>query len=153
MNRDRLRSDLKRHEGSVTNRSGRHVVYDDHDGKPIQPGSVCRGYPTIGYGRNLKDNGLSEDEALFLLTNDIDRIANSLDSRLSWWRELSPVRQSAILNLAYNLGINGLLGFSAMLLALKKGDYTRAATEALDSKWAGQVGRRAREIADMLRYG
>jgi len=151
---DRLKSDLKRYEGSVKNRSGRHVVYDDADGKAIKPGKVCRGYPTVGYGRNLAGNGLSEDEAVFLLSNDIDRVAEQMDRRINWWRELSATRQSALLNMAFNLGISGLLGFPKMLGALKRGDYTTAASESLDSDWARQVGRRrSMGIADMLRYG
>ena len=38
-----------------------------------------------------------------------------------------------------------------MIAAIKAGDWDRAAIEALDSRWAAQVGDRATEIAAMLR--
>jgi lysozyme len=51
------------------------------------------------------------------------------------------------------MGINRLLGFKKMIMALTVKDYTKAAIEALDSRWATQVGGRAQDVALMIRDG
>jgi len=55
--------------------------------------------------------------------------------------------------MAYNLGIKGLGGSRRMLSAMEYGDHSLAADEALDSKWAKQVGARAERIANLIRQG
>jgi lysozyme len=149
-----LLSRIKRHEGAV--RSGdRHVVYDDATGQPIVPGTTVQGNPTIGYGRLVTGgNGISEQEAEELLRNDVASVRAQLDRRLPWWRQkLDTTRRQAVLEMAFNLGVGGLLSFKNMLAALEAGDYETAATEALDSRWAQQVGHRANNIAERIRLG
>jgi lysozyme len=151
---DDLLSRIKRHEGAV--RSGdRHVVYDDASGQPIGPGTHVKGNPTIGYGRLVTSgNGLSEYEALQLLRQDVASVREQLDRQLPWWRtQLCLTRRQAVLEMAFNMGVGGLLTFKNMLAALKSGDYERAADEALDSRWAKQVGHRANNIAERIRQG
>ena len=106
---------------------------------------------TIGIGRNLDDVGISKDEAYLMLDNDIQRTSDSLDKNLPWWKTLDEVRQRVILNMAYNLGINSLLGFKNTLAAIQAGRYNDAADGMLASKWATQVGARATRLADMMR--
>ncbi len=106
---------------------------------------------TIGVGRNLDDVGISKDEAYLMLDNDIQRTSDSLDKNLPWWKTLDEVRQRVILNMAYNLGINSLLGFKNTLAAIQAGRYNDAADGMLASKWATQVGARATRLADMMR--
>lgn len=150
---EELLADLKRHEGSVM-RNGRHVVYDDATGKPIEPGQVVQGNPTIGYGRLVTDgNGLSEQEAEALLREDVANVRRQLDDRIPWWRDLSDNRRRALVNMAFNMGIGSLMGFQNMLRAMREGDFVAAASEALDSKWARQVGGRAGEVAGLIQKG
>jgi len=149
-----LLSRIKRHEGAV--RSGdRHVVYDDATGQPIRPGTHVRGNPTIGYGRLVTDgNGISEYEAEDLLRNDVANVRAQLDRRLPWWnQQLDTTRQQAVLEMAFNMGVGGLLSFKNMLAALEAGDHETAAKEALASRWAEQVGHRANNIAERIRLG
>ena len=108
---------------------------------------------TIGIGRNLDDNGISEDEACYLLDSDINSIVNDLDRNMNWWRILPDDVQRALLNMCFNLGYPRLSGFKKMLAALEAGDYHKAADEALDSRWASQVGDRSKRIADLIRSG
>ncbi len=108
---------------------------------------------TIGVGRNLDDLGLSDDEIDHLLINDISRSVADLDRALPWWRTLSPARRRVMVNMAFNLGITKLLGFTNTLRAIRRGDYAAAARGMLASKWAGQVGARARRLAEMMRNG
>lgn len=95
---------------------------------------------TIGYGRNLDDVGISEDEANVLLTRDA-AVAVSEIRRAYPWIEQKPWQvRLAVYNMAFNMGLARLTGFVQMFDALDKDDFERAAKEALDSKWANQVG-------------
>ena len=110
---------------------------------------------TCGVGRNLDSDGgigLSEDEIDCLLQNDIRRCKQEL-VRLPWFPEIDSVRQDALINLCFNLGITRLLGFKNALTAMSVGDYEKAAEEFLDSRWAVQVGTRALDVAHMIRTG
>lgn len=105
---------------------------------------------TIGYGRNLDDVGISEPEAEWLLRRDIDRAVGSLRSE-PYWLDLDEVRQAVLIDMAVNLGWPRLSAFARMRDALRKADYARAAAEMLDSRWATQVGQRAKRLAGMMR--
>jgi len=135
MNRYLLRSQLERHEGL------RLKPYLDTVGKL-----------TVGYGRNLEDVGISRDEADFMLDNDIDQVERQLET-VDEYRDLDPVRQSVIANMAFNLGFAGLMGFKNMWSAIARRDWDRAADEMLNSKWARQVGVRAVELSEIMRTG
>ncbi len=129
-----MRAELVRDEGL------RLRIYKDTVGKL-----------TIGVGRNLDDVGISKDEAYLMLDNDIQRTSDSLDKNLPWWKTLDEVRQRVILNMAFNMGINSLLGFKNTLAAIQAGRYNDAADGMLASKWSTQVGARATRLADMMR--
>jgi lysozyme len=123
------------------------------EGLRLKPYRCTAGRLTIGYGRNLDDAGITAEEAEFLLRNDVRRVFVELDRDMPWWRDLSPGRQRALANMAVNLGLPRLKEFRLMLSALRRGDYEEAARQALDSRWARQVGDRARRIAGLLGPG
>ena len=111
---------------------------------------------TCGVGRNLDSDGgigLSEDEIDFLLNNDIKRCRQELECHFDWFKELDDVRQDAMINLCFNIGITSLKKFSKALAAMNVHDYETAAAEFLDSRWASQVGTRALDVTDMIRTG
>jgi len=115
-----------------------------------------RGYLTIGIGRMVDGRlggGITLDEAKIMLAHDIARVTTNLETHLRYWPDLTDARQRALANMAFNLGIPRLLGFRRMLAALADGEYDTAAAEALDSRWAQQVGARADRIAAMIRTG
>lgn len=118
------------------------------EGLRLKPYRDTVGKLTIGVGRNLDDVGISDAEAGHLLGNDISGVLADLDRALPWWRGLSEARQRALANMCFNLGLTRLQGFKKMLAALEAGDWPAAAREALDSKWARQVGARATRIAE-----
>ena len=136
MNNNRFITQLRFHEGV------KNQVYKDH-----------LGIETIGVGRNLKDRGLSDEEVDMLLADDIAIVEEELDKQLPWWRDLSEVRQRAIADLVFNMGMPRLHGFVKTLDALQRRDYQTAADELLNSKYANQVGARAIRIAEMIRSG
>lgn len=148
-----LIEDLKRDEGY------RGRAYQD-----------TRGVWTIGYGHTPADQRevWSEDQAAAQLAVDVDLACEHLDRELPWWRGLSLVRQDALANMAFNLGVGvapcaehphgtGLQGFQRMLAALQAGDWPHASAQALISDWAKDppqgVGARAERIAAMFRTG
>lgn len=136
LDRERLRAQLVRHEGEKLK------AYIDTVGKL-----------TIGCGRNLEDTGISHDEAQYLLSNDIDvRVRALFRAYPAWFPQLDAVRQSALVNMAF-MGIAKLAEFTKMLAALEQEDYDTAAEEMLRSKWARQVGARARELSLQIRTG
>jgi lysozyme len=135
---EKLIAQLKLHEGSRTH------AYD-----------CPAGYITIGVGRNIDPNGglgLSEDEINYLLRNDIERCYRELD-RFSWFEDLDQVRQEALVNMLFNLGLPTFLEFKKTLKFVAEGKYSQAAEEMLRSKWADQVGDRAKELAYMVDTG
>ena len=110
---------------------------------------------TVGVGRNIDENGgigLSDDEINYLLENDIKRCKQELIA-LSWFTDLDSVRQDALVNLCFNLGLTRLMGFNNAMAAMAEGDYERAADEFYDSRWAKQVKSRADEVCEMIRTG
>lgn len=125
---------------------------------------------TIGVGRNLDGNPLSDTEraaighdcrtqpitreqALYLLGNDIARVMVQLDRAVPWWVTLDEVRRRVLINMAFNMGIKKLLGFKRFLMTLNNAHYADAAMEMLESNWAVQVGKRADRLAIMMRTG
>ncbi len=101
------------------------------------------GYITVGIGRCLdpkKGGGLSVDECFYLLRNDIKE-EHTLLSQYDWYAKQDVVRQGALIELSFNLGFNGLLGFKDMIKALGTNSYSTAAKELADSLWAKQVSK------------
>jgi len=129
----------------------RHLVRDE--GLRLKPYRDTVGKLTIGVGRNLDDVGISEGEAIAMLENDIDRAEGGLDRNLPWWRGLDAVRQEVLVNMTFNLGINGLLGFKNTLASIKAGLWKNAARGMLASKWCRQVGARAERLARAMEEG
>lgn len=123
------------------------------EGLRLKPYRDTVGKLSIGFGRNLDDVGIREPEAQYMLALDIEATTAALDKALPWWRKIGEDRTAALAELAFNLGIGGLLEFKQMLAALEAGDYEAAAVHAMDSKWAKQVGKRAVRIANTLRTG
>lgn len=134
-------SQIKRHEGTVK-RDGRHVLYTD-----------SLGIYTIGWGRNIQAKGLSDEEASFLLNSDILEAAEALGSHLPWTDDLDSARRHALLNMTFNMGINGLLTFKNTLADFRAGRFESASERMLQSKWATQVKSRAIELSNQVLTG
>lgn len=121
-----------------------------HEGLKLKPYKCTAGKITIGVGRNIEDIGITEDEARSLLDNDILRVAQELDNALPWWRDLSDVRQRVLLDMAFNIGTPTLMKFKNTLALIEAGEFESASVEMLDSRWAEQVGQRARTLSQAM---
>jgi lysozyme len=126
------------------------LILDEGDSPTLY--KCTAGKWTIGVGRNLEAVPLAKHERMYLLESDISRVLTNAHVH-DIITPLDPVRQAVIIDMAFNLGINGLLKFEGMLTALKMGNYDLAALEMLDSRWAVQVGHRATRLASMMKSG
>ncbi len=129
----------------------RELIRDE--GLRLKPYHCTAGKLTIGVGRNLEANGITELEAEMLLAFDIERFGAQLDRAIPWWRGLDDVRQRVLLNMAFNLGTAKLMEFTNTLGNIRAGRWEAAAEGMLKSKWAGQVGARAVRLAKMMKTG
>ena len=137
---EQLTAQLRRDEGTKA------TAYQDH-----------MGFLTIGVGRLIDSRkpgaGLRPDEIDYLLRNDIaDRVA-ALTRALPWSLALDEARQGVLLNMAFQLGTAGLLGFKSTLALIAAGKYTEAAEQMLKSKWATQTPARAKRLAEQMKTG
>lgn len=108
------------------------------------------GVPTIGYGFNLEQIELPKPVAELWLAFEIDKHEKELQE-FHWYNKLSPIRQDVLLDMHYNLGHSRFLEFKNMIDALENGKHEEVPREMLDSKWADQVGKRAKELAKRYR--
>ena len=114
------------------------------------------GYSTIGIGRLIdkrKGGGITSEEAAYLLGNDVDKVIDQLNKRLPWWTKLDGARKGVLINMAFQMGIDGLLGFKNTLRMIEQGRYTDAANGMMQSLWARQTPARAKRMSEQMRTG
>ena len=124
-----------------------------HEGLRLKPYRCTADKLTIGYGRNLDEVGISLEEAEMLLLDDVKHIVQLAPISFPWYDGLSDNRKAVLCNMMFNLGISRLMKFKKMLLALEEGNFDEASFQMLDSRWARQVGKRATELAHLMRKG
>ncbi|TDX48324.1 lysozyme [Orenia marismortui] len=123
-----------------------------HEGLEFKPYKCPAGKTTIGVGRNLEDRGITKEEAIYLLQNDIKSILNSL-VEYDWFVNLDNVRKKVIIDMAFNMGVTGLLSFQNMIQAIREQDYQKAGEEMKNSRWYHQVNSRAKRLVKMMKTG
>jgi lysozyme len=139
-------------EPSIMNQAKAQLVR--HEGLRLKPYRCTAGKLTIGVGRNLEDKGISQQEAYELLENDIRECEVQLLTEIpDIYLSLDINRKVVLINMCFNLGIKGLMGFKNTLAFIAARDWERAANNMLASRWAKQVGRRAIELAEIMRKG
>ena len=139
MNLSLMDAELERDEGR------RYVPYTDN--------SKAKNL-TVGIGHNLDASPippawvypLTDDEIDQLLDHDLSITIAALDLHIGWWRTLDEVRQRCVCNVAFNIGVGGLMGFHEALPELKAGNYANAAQDFQDSDWYREVGIRAKRV-------
>ncbi len=123
-----------------------------HEGKEKFAYKDSLGYWTIGCGRCVDKEagiGLTESEMNYLLHNDVERCRVELDRCAFYRKEVNKVRQDALVELSFNMGISRLLKFIKMVSAIEAGDYKLASYELSNSKWAKEV---SKERVDNIKY-
>jgi lysozyme len=146
----------------------------EHEGMVLTVYQDTLGIDTIGIGRNLKDRGISPEElaymdipnmaivytegineadARYLAMNDIKIVENELVQVHKCVENLDAVRQLILMDMAFNMGVPRLCKFKKMWNAIHEGNFDAASLEMMDSKWARQVGSRARKLSDAMKSG
>lgn len=137
MNLTKLLADLRRDEGWSAS------AYQDH-----------LGFWTIGYGFLIDDRKggfLPRQIGEAWLKYAAEARWEALVRARAWIEDQPEDVQIALANMAYQMGVNGVLKFKKMLDALAIGDRQTAAIEALDSAWAQQTPERAKRVTDLIR--
>jgi lysozyme len=126
-----------------------------------KPYYCTAGMPTIGYGKvigkkgeplpNITANRAEED---LFVREKIRELSYALMSRYpSAWSKCNQARQAILISMAYQLGLTGISKFQKMWMALSNGDFSLAAKEMLDSRWAKQTPNRAKRHAEQMERG
>lgn len=136
-----------------------------HEGLQTKIYKCPAGKLTIGVGRNLEDRGITKQEAEYLLNNDILTTHNELSCSLKFYDELDDVRQEVLINMAFQMGVQGLLKFKKTLDYIRQALFVQscgvlehdyfdlASDEMMDSQWALQTPNRARELSNLMKGG
>lgn len=135
----KIYNQLKRDEGEILH------AYQDH-----------LGYWTIGVGILIdrrKGGGLRPEESEFIFNNRLKIVKAELSRKLPFFSKLSEARQGVLLNMAYQMGVQGLLGFKNTLKTIERGEYTKAGQEMLQSLWARQTPERAKRLSVQMTTG
>lgn len=119
------------------------------------------GYWTIGVGHLIDKRlgGKLPDSIIWaLLDHDMEEAEADIERMLPWSKSLDPVRKHVLLDMRFNLGPepfdgDGFKDWPATLTAIREHRWNDAADAMLQSKWAGQVGRRAQRLSVMMRTG
>lgn len=115
------------------------------------------GFWTIGVGRLIDarklGSGLRSDEIALMLSNDIEDRIVALRQRIPFFSTIDAVRQGVLINMAFQLGVEGLLAFKTMLGLIERKQYSDAAEQMLKSKWATQTPQRAQRLSVQMRTG
>lgn len=132
----------------VANEARRTYLYDDATGKRITKGSVVVGHPTIGIGFNLDAIDLPNEVMDLWFDVQRTRVINEVFNAIPWTQQLGAGPLRAVIDLAYNAGVNGLLGFHKMLACLASGDLVGAQREVINSTLPAG---RAQRLAALIR--
>lgn len=102
---------------------------------------------TFGYGFTY----IEEDESEVVAQMKLKKIIKEFESKEPFLNKLPLAKQEILIEMSYQMGVNGVLKFKKMWLALKSEDYTEASKQMLDSRWAVQTPNRAKKLAEMMK--
>jgi lysozyme len=133
-----------------------------HEGEKLIAYKCPAGKWTIGVGHNLEANPIeglgpgseiTHERAVEILARDVDACFAALRKHLAWFEDLCEARRAVLVDMCFNLGTWGLLGFKNTLQMIQGDKYDKAAAAMLQSKWATQVGQRANRLSRMMQTG
>jgi len=123
------------------------------EGVKSKPYRDTKGKLTIGVGHNLDDKGLSPKAIAFLLEEDMDEAEYGARTLFPNFDDLSDARKAVLLEMTFNLGVEGLSLFRKFRKAVAAQDFDSAYVEMVSSLWADQVGVRATRLAKQMKDG
>lgn len=139
-----VKEDLIRHEGYVAE------IYLDSEN-----------LPTFGIGHLVTENDIehtwpvgtpvTDERILDVFHKDCNVAYSDACALVLNFAGQSVDAQRVLVNMSFNLGRNRLGQFKNFLKAVNEGKYDKAADEMIDSKWYHQVGRRSKELVEIMR--
>jgi lysozyme len=133
------------------------------EGRRLQKYKCTAGHWTIGIGHNLDAKPYHRgekipdviDDALCdaIYEADVGHVIDGLDAAWHGFRMLTGARQDAVINMAFQLGVQGFMRFVKMRDALVRAEWAKAEKEALASAWAKQTPNRAKRVSEQIRTG
>lgn len=140
-----------------------------HEGLRLKTYLCTSGKLTVGVGHNLyakpikgivEGSTISKQKAFEILDDDIDEVIDQLNKSLPWVKNLDEIRRAVLIDMAFNIGVAGLLRFRKFLKDLQEGSFSGDSVEMFRSRWAYQVGDgrgkkrdRVDRLADMIETG
>ncbi|WZO97284.1 glycoside hydrolase family protein [Isosphaeraceae bacterium EP7] len=131
-----LRADEGVRNGVYDDSTGKSPVLARWDGDRLVP---SRGRLTIGVGRNLSDRPISDAVIQLLFNEDIAMVAEAARRLFPAFDEWAQNRKAAVLNLLWNLGEGGLMGFVNTTKAIREDRWGEAANGLIRSLWFKQI--------------
>jgi len=120
----------------------------DNEGFVAEVYKDSLGYDTVGYGTKMP---LSKDEAELILKHRLTQKINHIIEKKPIILTLPQEKQFVLFEMAYQLGVSGLLKFKKMWKSIESKDFKEASVEMLDSRWAKQTPNRAKELSERMR--
>lgn len=122
------------------------------EGLKLKPYRCQAGKLTIGVGRNLEDRGISSEEAVYLLRNDIQECIKDLEQSVfrGVWTRFPEHARVVFTNMRFQLGYSGFRGFRKMIAAARVMDWPEVATQMKDSAWYTQTTARATRLIRII---
>ena len=137
------------------------IIFEE--GRRLKVYTCTEGHRTIGIGHNLDalpnqnackiPDEITDEQCDAIFGTDVHNILNDLSVRFPTIEKLDDARRDALINMAFQLGINSFMQFKGMLKAVKSQDWGVAHAHALDSLWAKQTPARAKRVAGQLKSG
>jgi GH24 family phage-related lysozyme (muramidase) len=145
MNRDKIYEQLKIDEGVV------YKIYHDH-----------LGYPTFGVGhlilvqdpeyKQSLETPVSEERVREVFEKDLDTSISECEALFKdKWNDYPGELQEVLVNMMFNLGRPRLGKFKKFIKAINNSDWKTASIEMMDSRWADQVGPRAKRLRNRVK--
>ena len=124
-----------------------------HEGLKLTPYRCTAGKLTIGVGRNIEEKGITEEEALFLLRNDIDECKRDLTTLIfhGQFYDFPESIQNVLINMRFQLGRAGFRKFKKMIFAFQNLNYEEAIVQMKDSNWYNQTTGRANDLISIVK--
>jgi len=121
-----------------------------HEGIKLKPYLCPAGKLTIGVGRNIEDNGISTDEAIYILKNDIKRCESELREIFDHFDLFDENKKTSLIDIIFQLGKPSFLKFKKMIRAIKKGDWQESVRELKDSRLCREVPSRCEDNSELM---
>jgi lysozyme len=125
----------------ATNEGLRQHIYKD-----------SKGNETVGWG-HLVSNGFSHAVCKLMFDEDIEIALKGCRERIEFFNELDTPRQYVLVNMAFNMGIGGLMGFERMLAHMKEKQFEEAANDLSKSLEFQEVPDRVSALIKIMETG